>query len=345
MKIKGRLISIQLIIFLLVVVKYNTYESTSQEYMELEDNQVNILMIFDNPFGAEYTHTRKVLEDRFGWSVTTTALTETVDICQSSLPLAVDYTIENLPSLVNYDIISIMPGKVQENLMGSQDVLDLVRDAKERGLVVSAWCKGVRVLAAADVINGTRMTGQWEYKLEYLAAGGIYVEFSEPIIDGNIVTCQSSSQYRIEMCCALAEAVGVIEKDPPEITDAQVVQNNHYNYSVIANITDVTGVYTVQAKLYLLSPQGVRVSIYPAFIIDFKETETTGVYSSSVNITDKQYSIDIEAEDIYYNVETLKDIALIGELSETNLTMISFLFIPTAFCFLTALTFSLKKRK
>ncbi len=345
MRIKGRIIGIQLIFLFLVVVNCYAQRSILLDNNELKDNQVNILMIFDNPYGAEYNYTRKVLEDRFGWSVTTTALTETIGACQGLQPLVVDYTIDNLPSLSNYDIISIMPGKVHENLMASQEVLELVRDAKEEGLIVSAWCKGVRVLATADVINGTRITGQWEYKSEYLAAGAIYVEFSEPIIDGNIVTCQSSSQYRIEMCCALAEAVGVIEKDPPNIISPFVTQMNQNNYSVTANITDVTGVFSVQAKLYLLSPHGERASIYPAFTVALEETETMGVYSSIFEINDEQYSIDIEAEDIYYNLKTLTDLAVIGEPSETSLTKISFLIIPTSSFLIVVILYSIKKRK
>ncbi|MHA1210908.1 MAG: DJ-1/PfpI family protein [Candidatus Heimdallarchaeota archaeon] len=345
MRVKGKIFGIQFILIFLFVGYCNAQSSILSEMAVSKGEQIEILMIFDNPYGAEYNHTRKLLEDRFGWSITTTSLFETIDACTITLPsFDVDYTIDNLPSLSNFDILTIMPGEVHENLMASQEVLDLVRDAVQRGLIVSAWCKGVRVLAAADVINGTMMTGQWEYKSEYQAAGGIYYEFSPPIIDGNIVTCQSSTEYRVEMCCALAEAVGVLENDPPIITDTLVTQIYQNNYSIMANVSDITGVFSVQAKLFLLSSLGFRVSNSPAYTVMLNETSTSGAYVSTIEITDGQYSIDIDAVDIYYNLETLRNVSIIGEPNETSLTSLSFLVVPIATFLLVLITYSIRKK-
>jgi putative intracellular protease/amidase len=109
-----------------------------------------------------------------------------------------------------------MPGNSHDNLRGSEAALDVVREAVDEGLVVSAWCRAVRVLATADVLDGVNITGSADYREEYEAAGAIFNEMAPPVIDGNIVTGVHSRYYRTEMCIATATALDVYEVDAPE---------------------------------------------------------------------------------------------------------------------------------
>jgi len=70
------------------------------------NSEINVLLIFDYPFGTEYFFTREVLEDRFSWKITTTSLFKTISPCSESYPsIEVDYTINELPSIDTFDII------------------------------------------------------------------------------------------------------------------------------------------------------------------------------------------------------------------------------------------------
>ncbi|MGC9779465.1 MAG: DJ-1/PfpI family protein [Candidatus Heimdallarchaeota archaeon] len=185
-----RIVSFKLIL-IIVLVSSLIPQSKFVTNKSIENDQVDILLIFDNPFGPEYFHSRKILEDRFGWNVKTTSFFKTILPCdEESYPNeTVNYTIDKVPILETFDIISNMGGPNQDNLMSSTAVLNLVKSAVQKGLIVSAWCRAVRVLAVADVIDGIHVTGYWDFKAEYEAAGAIYHNYVPPIIDGNIVTC------------------------------------------------------------------------------------------------------------------------------------------------------------
>ena len=319
----------------------------TQSNLKNSETQINILLIFDNPYGAEYPYTKEILENRFGWNITTTALEKTIESCTETMAdVSVDYTIDNLPGISNFDIISVMPGPEQENLMASNEVLSLIKNANQRGLIVSALCKGVRVLAAADVISGKNVTGHWDYENEYRDAGATYFDGSPPIIDGNIITCYSSTQYRTQMCCALATAVGVLEVDPPTILETQNSNLSDGNYSISANILDNSGVFSVEAKFYLLSEDGQRVSSYPEFTCFLEKRNDEGLYEKSIEIPQGFYSIDLVAEDIYYNRNIAKNIAEIFVSTSLNSTNSLEILIPIfgIFCGLIACT-NKKKRK
>ena len=65
--------------------------------------------------------------------------------------------------------------------------MKLVRDAKEKGLVVAAICHAVQLLVEADVLRGKTLTCVRSVSTDVKNAGGNYV--NEPVVvDGNLVT-------------------------------------------------------------------------------------------------------------------------------------------------------------
>jgi putative intracellular protease/amidase len=107
----------------------------------------------------------------------------------------VDVLIGDITDLSEYDVLAIMPGNSgapggsHGQLLASPEAVGLVSQAAQEGLLVMAFCGGVRVLAAADVINGIHVTGKSAYLQEYLDAGAIWAgEPSPPIRDRNILT-------------------------------------------------------------------------------------------------------------------------------------------------------------
>ncbi|MFX0108669.1 MAG: DJ-1/PfpI family protein, partial [Candidatus Hodarchaeota archaeon] len=189
-----------------------------------QGNPVKILFLMDNEYGENYDYIRPILEG-WGWEVTLTAMSPNITPCdyQGAAPeLEVDILIPDIIDITQFDCISVMPGDGHAELLASSEAHELIQAANTHSLVVSAWCRGVRVLAAADVIDGKNVTGHDDYEDEYIAAGATFFSQVPPIIDGNIVTCVRSRYYRMEMCLAIATALGVYETNPPLLVESQV---------------------------------------------------------------------------------------------------------------------------
>ncbi len=182
---------------------------------------VRILVLLDQHFGSnynlEYPRMPISIKDhfaRYGWQVTVTALAARVDSCAASgaqlgsRGVTVDTLLAGIRDLGYYDCLAIMPGQDHSGILGSPEALATIRAAAARGLVVSAWCRAVRVLAAADLIRGRRVVGHADYANEYAAAGAIFLGNDHPpVLDGNILTSVRSRFYRTETCEAIARAV------------------------------------------------------------------------------------------------------------------------------------------
>ncbi|MFW9976150.1 MAG: DJ-1/PfpI family protein, partial [Candidatus Thorarchaeota archaeon] len=250
-----------------VITETGTFLSNVTITETKSTSNVNILFIMDNDFGANYYFIRPILEG-WGWNVTLAGTAMTIEPCDyqsGSSTLDMDLLISEVSNILDYDAISIMPGDSHAGLLSSQDALNLIKSAAEIGIVVSAWCRAVRVLAAADVINGKNVSGHADYASEYIEAGANYIPGDvPPIIDGNIVTTIRSRFYRLEVCEAIAKAIGVFEENAPEVTLARLdpiglTPDNRSTLTV--EILEASGVDQVLARFYTIdSDTGERNS-------------------------------------------------------------------------------------
>ncbi|MFW9832714.1 MAG: DJ-1/PfpI family protein [Candidatus Thorarchaeota archaeon] len=275
-------------------------------YTDSED-QVKILLLLDHDYGGNVPFIINIFE-RYEWSITTTGLNQTLSSCDylGDEVFTVDVLMTEISDVTQFDAISIMPGNSHDNLRTNQTSLDLINSAVDEGLVVSAWCRAVRVLAAADVIDGKNITGNAEYVVEYEAAGATFNELVPPIIDGNIVTGVRSRFYRDEMCQAIATAIGVFETDAPEFVNAIVSPQpslHGTNVSLTVEFSDATGVYLVNIKMFALNKTtGKRVSDSYVKYFGLDETTTDGVFTGIVQDLELgNYTMDFEAWDLYMN--------------------------------------------
>lgn len=76
-----------------------------------------------------------------------------------------------------------------------QTPMDVLAQANEAGRLIAAICHGPTVLAAADVVNGTRVTcyNLWHVTNELRAAGAIVDTSRSVVRDRNIITGRSLS--------------------------------------------------------------------------------------------------------------------------------------------------------
>jgi putative intracellular protease/amidase len=179
---------------------------------------VRVLLLMDDDYGANYNVDDESMNideliTSFGWTYEIAGLKDTLYPCETAVnyfnrgPIAAYLQIAEV-DLSDYDVVMIMPGRSHKNLLQSEATMHLIRDAVSSGKVVAAWCRGVRLLAKADVISGKRITGHMDYLEEYEAAGATYIpDNPPPVVDGNIITTVRSRYYRTQMCEEIRKAV------------------------------------------------------------------------------------------------------------------------------------------
>ena len=195
---------------------------------EAQSTCVSVLLITDEGAGANYdirdaSPSIQSQLDAFGWDITIAAPAETSARCgfATGAGLAAiksDTVLADLTDLTNYDIVCLLPNQTgMASLTRDTTVLTLLNGAAESGVIVAAWCKSVRVLAAAGLLKGLEVVGHADYRDEYTAAGATYLGNDHPpVTQGNIVTAVRSRYYRTAMCQAMKKAVTRARRDRPD---------------------------------------------------------------------------------------------------------------------------------
>lgn len=168
---------------------------------ETDENPFRILFIMDDDYGGNCRYILQIFNG-FGWDVTTTATKKVITGCSyvSFAEYEVNKTLSDLESIFLYDCISILPGESHDNLLDNSEFHSLIQRAVSRGIIVTAWCRAVRILARANVIQDRNVTGHADYEGEYVAAGATFHLLSPPIADGNVITSVRSQFYRQQTC-------------------------------------------------------------------------------------------------------------------------------------------------
>lgn len=203
-----------LVLFLAADATLNAEEDRNEE-------GIDVLLLVAKNYGLNYFLNRDVLEG-YGWNLVHAGVTESVTACPPVAaqlkvpPLVPDVLVKDIGNVEDFDAIAIMPAAGQYNpvpdsfddLRKSPETLKLVSAAREKGIPLFAVCSGVRVLAAADVLEGIKVVGSPRFQEEYEAAGAVYLgKDHPPNIDGGIVTCARDLYYHFLNCQALATAV------------------------------------------------------------------------------------------------------------------------------------------
>ena len=181
--------------------------------------EVEVLAIYAEKWGANSFFNQDDY-DRMGWHVTTAGLTSTVQPCNwfnsttGIGPITVDVLISEITDVTAYDVVVIMPGRSQKiadpfaDLINSPETLTLLQNAVNNGIYVWATCAGVRVFAAADIINGRQVVGNDRFQAEYEAAGAVYLgDDHPPVIDGPVITTMRGMYYHHHNNEAIARAI------------------------------------------------------------------------------------------------------------------------------------------
>ncbi|MFW9925105.1 MAG: DJ-1/PfpI family protein [Candidatus Thorarchaeota archaeon] len=320
---KRKIILISITVIFLVNCTLLTTESLFTT--EINTNEVKILVLMDNNFGANYIGILSQFE-KFGWDVTVAGPTETISGCEyNSVNYDVDILFSEITNIASYHCVNIMPGSSHVNLMADVgSILSKISSASSAGLIISAWCKAVRVLAAADVIDGEDVTGDSEFAVECMAAGATFHENSPPIISGNIVTVSSTQLYLNEMYLAMSQAIGCYETTDPVIENLLIIPNENGSTLLQVTVTDESGISEVIAILDLISSKDESA---PAIItLELEKIGTSNNFSIIISseVLGK-YSITIEATDVFWNEASIQQVTTVEFGKKAGIEIISLL--------------------
>jgi putative intracellular protease/amidase len=177
----------------------------------LPAQETKVLVLLPDKYGANFN----LNYDNFrnlGWSITIAGTTKTIKPCPvyaaplGCMPVKADLLISDIENTDGFDCIAVMSGSHWArnpcgDIIADTSSIRLIQEAVKKNKVVIAFCTGTRVLAAADVIKGRKVTGNWNYEQEYLKAGADFMGKNiPPVIDGNIITCTAGDFYNVHNC-------------------------------------------------------------------------------------------------------------------------------------------------
>jgi protease I len=87
-----------------------------------------------------------------------------------------------------YLAVLCIGGRAPEYLRNNKKVIDLVRHFNRPDKYVFAICHGIQILVTAGLVNKKTVTCYEHVRFEVESCGGHYVDHSEAIRDGNMVT-------------------------------------------------------------------------------------------------------------------------------------------------------------
>lgn len=92
----------------------------------------------------------------------------------------------------DFDAVIVPGGYAPDKMRLHQSMIDLVRQAADRGRIVAAICHGPQLLISAGEVRGRRVTSWPSIAVDLVNAGAKWVD--EPVVqDGNIITSRKPS--------------------------------------------------------------------------------------------------------------------------------------------------------
>ena len=98
--------------------------------------------------------------------------------------------------IASQNVLVIPGGFAPDRLRRYDSVLNLVREANSKGIVIAAICHAAWVAISAGITKGKRMTCVKAVKDDLVNSGADYVD-KELVIDGNIITSRTPADLPV----------------------------------------------------------------------------------------------------------------------------------------------------
>jgi len=281
------------------------------------EDSVDILLLMDDGWGANCNGIIGKMES-YGWNITYGSTITSVTSCplMGSDVKQMDVLVSSIVNVSQFDCISILPGEGYPHLYQNSQVNSLLQNAVANSVYVSSWCKAIMIFADADIIDGKNVTGNIIYQGLAVAAGATFFPLVPPITDGYVITAVRSRFYQLETCIAIAQALGVYEKDPPEVEaiDFEAIDEDDYNVSV--TLTDETDTISAKITLNALTEIVVNDIVITKYVKLLEDEDGDNIFECIfTDLPAANYSVDIETMDAYWNEITYEGVTIFSTLS------------------------------
>jgi len=92
--------------------------------------------------------------------------------------------------LGEYAAVVVPGGWAPDRMRTKPGIVQLIRDADSKGLVIAAICHAAQLLVEADILRGRKLTCVRSVSTDVKNAGGEYLN-QEVVVDGNLVTSRT----------------------------------------------------------------------------------------------------------------------------------------------------------
>ncbi len=293
--------------------RYNISEMSKESLSDMK-----ILAVIANGFGDSYFWIKNQFES-WGCNVTTAGLTSVVASCPNQPPNPVDADI--LISDVNSDILSqfdavyVPAGPHWVILEFSTVTHDMLENAYNAGLVVSAICIGQVALAQISNIVGGVKVAYYSQTFDDMLNAGAIITYSGVVSDKRVVTAgsgtyQSTNQATYPFCVAIAkEVLGLSAVAQTTITSTKGETNTTYTISVeTVNLNDTfygnttMDIHSLEAYVYHEDSGEDYDYVY---LTDIDEDNIyVGNYTGTVK---GDYYIDLEVKSVGWGLESIRN--------------------------------------
>ena len=205
---------------------------------------------------------------------------------------------------------------------------------------MTSVCGGAYIFAAADIINGTQITGYEGLETVVEAAGGTYVD-DTVVIDDQFITAQYG--FHNHLVEAIADLLGYYEETPPSFVNITIEQLEDKQYNVTIETIDASSVNKVTLMIYKILEDNQTTFIKSETL---HKTSDEFIFSGIISFTpDGNYSLDVSIIDCYGNYVLEANIAEIEVVTEINTSKTYSTFIISLACIICFAGFTKIRRR
>jgi protease I len=212
-----------------------------------------------------------------------------------------DILISDIENISTYDAVVIPGGLSAPTLNTDQNIISLLNEAKEQGLVIAGIGNGTLVQAKTGLISGKKFTTHSSIVANLTAAGGVYIDGATVVTDETIITA-SPPNYE-EFSYAIANAMGYSYTLAVDISFEKEEQG--WNYSITIEVSDKKIVNQMTINLSI-SNNGNEKTFLETLVL---HKEAQGTFNGNFGIlANDYYTVDIRTESIYGTIEIRPDV-------------------------------------
>ncbi|MFW9997840.1 MAG: DJ-1/PfpI family protein, partial [Candidatus Odinarchaeota archaeon] len=227
--------------------------------------------------------------------------------------VSVNFLISDLDSndISDYDCIYVPGGGYGNSYLNDEHIKSLVQAAYDSNIWIIGQCAGTRILAKADILNGTRIAGYSGYTYDYSQAGALYDPQASVVVEGKIITATNLASQ--ELAYRVADELGHFFQFNWKITRTDS-QNPEQGYTIIITTPDYDEITALWVNVSVLDESNQKSLVNSITIWKELNETSTKEFTGEIGILeDGKYTVDVKVEinyGKYFYREDIKEFSI-----------------------------------